>query len=86
MRITEKDLRTQTGRTLDKLSSKLDVELDQVNSTLVKKKMKYVDIPLEEQWRIAPAIELLNVKDNNFSLPGFSQEEVETMLSFICTT
>ena len=75
------DMRTVMGRTMQKISS--ECSLSSVTPALVKKTMKYFQVPSAEEWRIAPLSELLS---DTVEIPGFSTEEVEEMKAFLCTS
>ena len=40
----------------------------------------------EEMWRVSILEELLEVRANNFEIPGFEKEELEELLAFVCTS
>lgn len=86
-RLFETDQRTVMGRTLDTLCSQLNIsDIKLLSSTVVKKNMKYFEIPAEHQWRSSMVTELIKLRNQSLSLPGFTQEEINTMLVFTCTT
>ena len=73
------------GRTLATLCNECGVaDITNLTSNLVKKKMVYQRIPEEEQWRINLATELFQFRDLELSIPGFSMDEINDMLNFIC--
>ena len=83
-RLCERDRRTVMGRTLDTLCNECGVaDITNLSSNLVKKKMVYHRIPEEQQWRINLATELLQFRDLELSLPGFSMVKINDMLNFI---
>ena len=86
-RLFEKDMRTVLGRTLNslcKLSNVSDIKF--LTPKCVKSNMRHFSIPEDEQWRVSPVTELLQVRKNSRSLPGFSTDEIKNMLDYICTT
>ena len=88
-RICEHDLRTVLGRTLSRLCLDLKIEdndLSKLTSSKVKSNMKYFEIPKEEQWREAIVKELIAAKNNELMIPGFSDEERESILVDLCVT
>ena len=58
-------------------------EPSQLSPAFVKKKMKYSDVPPNEQWRTGFLTELLS---DNLEIPGFTDDELEEMVSFLCTS
>ena len=89
-RIAEQDQRTVLGRTLSKLLQECSLEkddLDKLTANLVKKKLEYKTVPIDEEWRVTLGKELIKIRDDEATeLPGFSTEECEELLHHICTT
>ena len=77
------DLRTVMGRTLHRLASECQCELDMLSSVMIKKKMKYFSLPREEEWRIPILRELVN---QSVQIPGFISDEIQAMTDHICTS
>ena len=75
------DMRTVMGRTMQKISS--ECSLSSLTPALVKKNMKYFQIPCAEEWRIATLSELLS---DTLEIARFSTEEVKDMNAFLCTS
>ena len=89
-RIAEQDQRTVLGRTLSKLLLECSLkngDLNKLTASLVKKKLVYKTVPINEEWRVALGRELLLIRDDeNTELPGFTAEECEEFLKHICTS
>ena len=89
-RLAERDMRTVMGRTLDYLLVQCSVDrsnLDALSPGLVKKCLKYSEVPADEEWRIQLSTEHRKVRaDDEVTLNGFSRTEVEELLAFVCTT
>ena len=49
-------------------------------------KMKYHEVDEAERWRIDAILELTDVKFNQATIEGFTFEEVDEILGFICTS
>ena len=81
--ICENDQRTVLGKTLTKISDDCRCSREELTANLVKKTMKYFPVPADEQWRTSIAEELSNV---DLTVPGFSEVELEQILTYICTT
>jgi hypothetical protein len=83
----ETDQRTLMGRTLDILCRQLDIsDPSQLSSCIVKRTLKYSEIPEEEKWRTSTVTELLKLRSQSLSLPGLTQDEIDAMLVYTCTT
>ena len=84
-RLFEKDNRTVLGRTLESLCTECNVpDIISLTPNIVKNRLKYFDIPVEEQWRATSVSELLQLRTESLSLPGFSGGEIQDMLDFVC--
>ena len=46
----------------------------------------YKEIPAEESWRIDVVKDIIDIKNKNASLENFTDEDLENMLDFVCTT
>ena len=79
------DNRTVMGKTLSRVSRECGLgrySPGQLNSAVVKAKMKYFPVPPDQTWRIEILSELLNSK---VTVGGFNSEEVRTMIAYLCT-
>ena len=47
---------------------------------LVKKQIKYFDVPLEHAWKVPVLQELLNTRMNNLYVEGFDDYEITEMI------
>ena len=63
---------------------KLDMEdVRYLNSTLIRSNMNYYPVPVEEEWRVGCLDELLN---DQLEVPGFNENELKDIVSFICSS
>ena len=51
---------------------------------LVKKQMKYFDVPLEHEWKVPVLQELLNKRMNNLYVKGFDDYVITEMKNMLC--
>ena len=51
---------------------------------LVKKQMKYFDVPLGHAWKVPVLQELLNTKMNNLNVEGFDDYVITGMINMLC--
>ena len=56
------------------------------SANIIKKNMTYNDLPDNETWRVNSVTELIKVRDQFLSIPGFTDAEVKFMLDHICTS
>ena len=74
------------GCTLSKISRECGLatwDSSNLSSTLVKNKMKYSAVPQPEEWRIGLLKDLLS---NQLEIPGFTDDEIGDMVSYICNS
>ena len=84
-RLCQEDQRTVFGRTLKQIAQECKVEFP-AKKNIVKKVLKYFPVPEEEAWRPPLLSDLLQIRDNISTLPGFSLDEVDEMLKFVCSS
>ena len=48
--------------------------------------MEYHTIPENEEWRVSLVKEIIEVKENEYEVPGFTNEELEEIINFVCTS
>ena len=85
-RLCVTDQRTVIGRSSTQISRETGLarwEPSQLCPALVKKKMKYFEVPAHEHWRTGFLTELLS---DTLEIPGFSDDELEEMVSYLCTS
>ena len=87
-RIAEKDKRTVLGKTLSSLKQLCGMrDEEDLTARIIKKKLKYMDIPPTETWRVSLCKELLSVQEGSqLMLPGFSKDECDELLEYACVT
>ena len=83
------DLRTVHGRNLYGIATlcgmRQPIDFGQLRSRLVKNSVRYRTIPDSEEWRVNMCKELLNVRENDVTVPGFSSDELEELLGYLCS-
>ena len=48
--------------------------------------ISYCDIDNADKWRVNFVNELLEIKRNEIEVDGFSVEEIDSMLDYVCTS
>ena len=51
---------------------------------LLKKQMKYFDVPLEYAWKVPVLQELLSTRMNNLYVDGFDDYVITEMINMLC--
>ena len=73
------------GRTLETLCLECDVShITKLSANLIKSKLKYHRVPEDEKWKINVAAELLQLRNQRLSIPGFTMDEIKDMLVYTC--
>ena len=55
-----------------------------LSSTGIKRKFKYAEAPGDQSWRIPICQELLELRRGSLDLHGFTPEERDEILDFVC--
>ena len=77
------------GRTLNYILEQCGMnnsQLSELSSSLIKKKVKYLEASEVNQWRVKLGIELVKVRDGEVEVDGFTNAEIQEMLAYVCTT
>ena len=89
-RLFENDRRTVLGRTISYLCRECGLnrssDLDKLTPGLVKQHVGFGLIPENGQWMASVASEFLHARDSGYSLDGFSKDEIDEMLEYVCTS
>ena len=87
-RLCERDLRTVMGRTLEYLLDECSVRnygFDALSPQKVKQTLTYIGGKSEMIWRDDVAIELMNVRNGQLVIDGFTKDELDDLFGAICT-
>ena len=81
--IKKNDRRSLLGSTISKIVNELDIARNSLVSGAAKN-MLYFPPPNGEKWRIPLLSELLDVREERSTVPGFEPAEIESMINEIC--
>ena len=84
--LNKNDCRTVFGSNLKRIAVLCNEEVELIDPTTVKRKMKYFPLPVNETWRIPLITELLAVKTQKYEVAGFTLDEINDMLIYACTS
>ena len=84
VRLAVNDKRTVLGRSLDRIANECNHDLATLTPNVVKAKMKYASVPIGQEWRLPVAMELYSLRCDEKSLPGFTCDEIDAMMQYIC--
>ena len=88
-RITENDMTTVMGNNLYSILKKCNLDgsqIDRLTPSFVKKNVKYQEAPVNSAWMVNLADEVMNIRNGNSRLDGFSTSELEELLQYVCTS
>ena len=80
----QNDLNTVLGRNLLSIANDYSVNPSDLCKMVVKKQMKYFDVPLEHEWKIPVLQELLNTRMDNLYVEGFDDYVITEMTNMLC--
>ena len=83
------DQRTVIGNTLSYIRRQCEIKSEdqEIHPSHVKKHMRYMQVPEGQQWRVAMIKELMMIRKNVESeLQGFSVDDVNNMLDYLCVS
>ena len=81
--LCKNDLNTVLGRNLFCIANDCSVNPSNLSKMLVKKQMKYFDVPLEHAWKV-PVLQLLYTRMNNLYVKGFDDYVITEMINMLC--
>ena len=85
--LSENDLRTIHGKNLAEISRLCDHPVSSLTSKIVKEKLCYRVVPDNQEWRVKMCKEVKSIRDNReTSLPGFTDDEINQILQFLCVS
>ena len=82
--LCKNDLNTVLGRNLFYIANDCFVNLSDLSKMLVKKQMKYFDVPLDHAWKVPILQKLLNTRRNNLYVEGFDDYMITEMINMLC--
>ena len=83
-RLQEKDMKTVLGKNLAKISDLCNTDIQDLTSSIVKRNIKYREVPDSEKWRVGLAQELISMRESVADLDGFTSDEKEELLTYVC--
>ena len=79
--LCKNDLNTVLGRNLFCIANDCSVNHSNLSKMLVKKQMKYFDVPLEHEWKVP----VLSTRMNNLYVEGFDDYVITEMINMLCS-
>ena len=81
----ESDLRTRYGQNLRNISDRCQTSLADLTIPEVKSKVRYRELPEEEEFRIPILREMLDARNNNTTVDGLSRKDMNDIIRYVCT-
>ena len=84
--LCKNDFNTVLGRNIFSIANDCFLNLSDLSKMLVRKQMKYFDVPLYHAWKVPVLQELLNKRTNNLYLEGFDDYVITEMINvaYLC--
>ena len=80
------DVRSVTGKNMRNILLQTDkYDVDELTKSDVSG-IKYFPIDPEDRWKASLVIEVIDARDSKLHLNGFSDEEMSSLIQFICTS
>ena len=71
-------------RNLFSIANDCSVNLSDLSKMLVKKQMKYFDVPLDHAWKVPVLQDLLNTRAKNLYVEEFDDYQITKMINMSC--
>ena len=84
--LNKHDNRTVYGSNIFNIAKECQVSMERIDPITVKNNLVYFKIPSEEEWRIDLMHNLIQVKNGEFTVENFEDEELDNLLAFVCTS
>ena len=84
-KVCESDLRTRYGQNLRNISDRCQTSLADLTVPEVKSKVRYRELPEEEEFRIPILREMLDARNNNTTVDGLSRKDMNDIINYVCT-
>ena len=82
--LCKNDLNTVLGRNLFSIANDCSVNPSDLSKMLVKKHMKYFDVPKDHAWKVPVLQELLNTRTNNLYVEGLDDYVITEAINMLC--
>ena len=80
-----RNIQSYTGKNLRKMMVLMKKRnITELKSCDVKEHFKYKPVPEDELWRIPLLKEIIEVRTGTYEIEGFTNEEIDEMLEFVC--
>lgn len=84
-KLYQNNLRTVYGNNLRMISRICDSEINGLSTLIVKNKISYRLMPVDEEWRMPLLTEMLFARENNVDIEGLSRNDINHIITYICT-
>ncbi len=80
------DNKTVFRKNLSNIARECDTSIDNLSAAVVKSSLKYAPVPDDESWRVDLLHNLLALRNHEWTLDNFENDEINHMIWEICTT
>ena len=85
-RICETNSKTVFGNNLVNIARECDSKIEDLTATLVKTRIKYMEVPLQHEWKIGFVKELIMIISRDMMVENFSNQEFNDLIDYLCTS
>ena len=82
--LCKEDLNTVLRRNLFSIANDCSINPSDLSKMLVKKQMKYFDVPFEHEWKVPVLQDLFSTRMNNLYVEGFDDYVITEMINMLC--
>ena len=84
-KLYEKDLRSVYGNNLRKIATLCNENIEDLLPHVVKRKVKFKQLPENEAWRVPILTEMIFARENNLEVEGLSKRDISDIIHYVCT-
>jgi len=82
--IFNNDMRTVLCRNLNNIAADCNLLVTELSKNIIISTLKFSVIPPNEEWRIPLLKELLEIRNDDYALIGFANDDISQIIEFLC--
>ena len=84
-KLYERDQLTVYRNNLRRIAQLCEHNIEDLTSNLIKNKVQYRKLPMNEEWRIPILEEMLFARENNIEMEGLTRRDINHIINYVCT-
>ena len=77
-------MRTVLCRNLNNIAADCNLLVTELSKNIIISTLKFSVIPPNEEWRIPLLKELLEIRNDDYALIGFANDDISQIIEFLC--